>query len=63
MSRLTEIEVQIQHETGMAVLVKNADGRKAWLPLSQVEVRPCENGSGLNVIELPEWLAEEKELV
>lgn len=59
-SRLTDIDVELRHETASAVLV-SVDGEKSvWLPLSQIEVEP--NGL-LHTITLPEWLALEKGLI
>jgi len=43
-------------ETEAAVLVTNLNGDKVWLPKSQIEIIGDQ-------IELPEWLAETKELI
>lgn len=53
--KLVDIECQILHETEKAFLVLTDRG-KAWLPKSQVEI---EDG----VATLPEWLAQDKELI
>lgn len=43
-------------ETQMAVLVINLNGDKVWLPKSKIEVHH-------DTIEMPVWLAEDKELI
>lgn len=54
--RLTDIAVQIKHETPKAFLI--FDGAKeVWLPKSQ-----CENNRD-GTITLPEWLAKDKGLI
>jgi len=62
-SDLIDISVFLHHETKGAVLVSD-DGelqKAKWIPKSQCEV---EGQSGGNLIlTLPEWMADEKELV
>lgn len=48
--------LDIEHETELAVLVTNLEDEKVWLPKSQIEI----DGA---YIEVPEWLAESKELI
>jgi len=43
-------------ETQMAVLVTNLNDEKVWLPKSQIEIHE-------DTIEMPTWLAEDKELI
>lgn len=63
MPELTDIAVEIRHETDNALLVWAGvedgfgDPIEIWLPKSQVEVN--EDGT----ITLPEWLAIEKGLI
>ena len=63
MTDLIKLELQVEVndngdeiETQMAVMVKNIDGDKVWLPKSEIEVYE-------GIIEMPEWLAEKKELI
>ena len=63
MSDIVKVELQVEVndegddiETPMAVLVKNVEGDKVWLPKSEIEIRD-------GIIEMPEWLAEKKELI
>jgi len=63
MTDLIKLELQVEVndngdeiETQMAVMVKNIDGDKVWLPKSEIEVYD-------GIIEMPEWLAEKKELI
>ena len=60
-----EIDVGEVRRKDSAILVVDADGRKAWLPLSQVEFLEHEyQGSQLLLkLLIPEWLAIEKGLV
>ena len=56
MPSLVTIDAEVLLETQLAVMVENLDGEKVWLPKSQIEVNGDE-------IELPEWLATDKELI
>lgn len=56
-SELFDLKAMLQHETPSAWLVLTEDGKKVWLPKSQVE----DNCDG--TFTLPEWLAIEKGLV
>lgn len=63
-SDVIDIVMKIHVTTARAILASD-DGEKknaVWLPLSQVEVSPHENGD-FDVVTLPEWLAKEKELI
>ena len=55
-SELYDFAGQIRHETDKAVLVFDGE-HEIWLPRSHVEI----NGDGTFTV--PQWLAEEKELV
>ena len=43
-------------ETALAVMVRNLNNEKVWLPKSKIEIYN-------DIIEMPEWLAENKELI
>jgi len=59
---LIEVDADLVHETPMAYLVRDAEGREHWIPKSQV--RECRFGMDSHIAMLvPEWLAEERELV
>ncbi len=62
-SDIIDIEVRVLHRTEMAAHVKDGDGRKAWLPLSQIEIHPPDGSAMYQTVSLPEWLALEKELI
>ena len=56
----TEITVEILRESERAIFV--TDGTvEEWLPKSQIEYD--DTGSNVVVITLPEWLAQEKNLI
>ncbi len=63
-SNLVEINVDLLVRGDRAVQVRDHNtGKTVWLPLSQIELtRADEDGQGW-VVDLPEWLAVEKELV
>lgn len=60
-SETVDICATIINKTAKAVLI--SDGiRETWLPISQIEI--IDNPDGVTVtIELPEWLALDKELI
>lgn len=58
--RLTDVVCILKHETKAAWLVNNGD-KDVWLPKSQCEIELGKNMSC--VVTLPEWLAQEKELI
>lgn len=61
-NELIKIDIEIVKETDMAFLT--TDGViKAWLPKSQIESNELLEVGGTYTIEIPEWLAEEKELI
>lgn len=55
---IVTIKAEILHETKAAILIRSDEGVKCWLPFSLIEIHP-EEGE----IDLPEWLAIEKELI
>jgi hypothetical protein len=62
-SDLIDIDVQVLHETAQAWLV--TDGvpeTSVWVPKSQCEISETGFG-GIMRLTLPEWLAQEKELI
>jgi hypothetical protein len=61
---IIEISCQRRHETSLAVLVVNLKNKEIWLPKSQVEIEEELNtAEDIILIQIPEWLAEEKELI
>lgn len=55
-----EGSIKIRARSGLAILFQ-VDGKEAWLPLSQIE---CDNEHiGAATIQIPEWLALDKELI
>ena len=64
-TELVEICVDLVRETAMAILVDPGDGDEVWLPKSQivdVETLPSIPANGVD-IEIPEWLALDKDLI
>lgn len=57
-----DITVIVEHETDEAVLVDYGGGGPVWLPLSQIDIRPSEDGK-THTVTLPEWLAIEKKMI
>ena len=66
MKEMIELRVVYVHATDSAILVDAGLEENVWLPKSQVECDTLfddmEEGSPYD-IEIPEWLAEEKELI
>ena len=63
-SDLIDLTLRLHHRTERAILVSDDDDREnaVWVPLSQVEVE--ETGkTGIVVVTMPEWLAEDKGLL
>ena len=56
-----EIFGEIKRETEMAILLDDGT-MKVWLPKSQIEYDEP-NKYGQTTVEMPEWLAIEKEIV
>ena len=59
-----EIDVEKRGETKDAILVRDADDKQIWLPLSQVVILEEDflPGGSMKLL-IPEWLAIEKGLV
>lgn len=66
-SDLVDLLLFEHHRTVAAVLVSDTGLEKdaVWLPLSQVEIEPSpSHAQGREVtVTLPQWLAQEKELI
>ena len=61
---IVDLQVEIAHETDLAVLVHLGDKSKAvWLPKSQIEIYRGDPMPGIDTISVPETLATEKGLV
>jgi len=61
-SGMVDISGELIHETDNAILIDDGD-RRVWLPKSQVEMEGMAF-AGYNIkISIPEWLAQEKELI
>lgn len=68
--RLTDIEVRVIHQTDAAWLVESLiTGREAWVPKSVADLEFDMNdpiittGARANTLTMPEYMAEEKELI
>ncbi|MBC8183256.1 hypothetical protein H8E88_19295 [candidate division KSB1 bacterium] len=63
---MIELTLEMKHSTTMAVLFSDGDN-EFWLPKSQIdyEILPNQKDvlSPACVVEMPEWLAIEKELI
>jgi RNase P/RNase MRP subunit p29 len=60
---LIEISGEILYETDLAILLYDGE-TESWIPKSQIEIEPkfFELGD-MVVVTMPEWLAEDKELI
>lgn len=58
---IIEISLQKKHETEKAILVANLKNKDVWLPKSQIEIDS--DSKGIVEIQMPEWLAVDKELI
>lgn len=61
-SDLVDLSVIVRHTTDRAVLIDHGGKEPCWLPLSQVEIAPNADGK-THTLTVPQWLAEEKEMV
>jgi len=67
-NEMIEFQVTIEHVTDLAILI-NYEGNEIWLPESQIEYNEAELQKALDSnkilisIEVPEWLAYEKEMI
>lgn len=57
-----EIAVEIIHRTEKAFMVKNLKDQNVWIPRSQISDYMGDEDSPETIF-IPQWLAEEKELV
>jgi len=63
-----ELCVEYRHDTDLAVLIKDGD-QEVWIPKSLIENRDdidwdsFEQGDLIEELIIPEWLAEERELI
>lgn len=60
-SDLIDIDVVLVHKTDKAWLIRDADGNDIWIAKSQAELDQSKPGKW--VLTLPQWLAEQKELI
>lgn len=58
---IIEISCQKKYETEKAILVVNLKNKDVWLPKSQIEIDS--EAKGVVELQIPEWLAVEKELI
>jgi hypothetical protein len=61
-SDLVDVIVVLKHQTDRAVLIDHGGKKPCWLPLLQIEIAPNEDGR-THTLTMPQWLAEEKEIV
>jgi hypothetical protein len=61
-SDIIDITVTIRGSSDRAVLVDYGEKETVWLPLSQIELAPNADGR-THTVTLPQWLAEEREMV
>jgi len=63
-SDIVEINVDLLARTDRAVQVRDHNtGKTVWLPLSQIELTRADEGEAGWVVDAPEWLLIEKDLV
>ena len=60
---IIELKVLKKHETEKAVLVENLKEKDVWIPKSQIEIDYEDEETSLIDIQIPEWLAIDKELL
>lgn len=61
-NNMVEVTVDIKKETPQAFLVTDGD-IEAWIPKSQINRLTRVAYNNTTVIEIPEWLAEDRELI
>ena len=63
-SDLVELNVDVLAQTERAIQVRDHNtGKIVWLPLSQIEITRADEDEEGWVVDAPEWLLIEKELV
>ncbi len=60
---IIDIPVIVRHKTPKAILLENLKGENVWIPLSQIELEYESENDIRATMQIPEWLAIEKELV
>ena len=63
MNEMIEIEVEILRETEKAYLVTDDGVNEVWVPKSQVMIVAGSRPGNLTIMDIPTWLAEDKNLV
>ena len=58
-----EIDVEEIRRTEQAILVRDADDKEVWLPVSQAGILEESFATGLLKLSIPVWLATEKGLI
>jgi hypothetical protein len=58
---IIEVCCQKKHETEKAILVVNLKNKDAWLAKSQIQIDS--DKKGVVELQMPEWLALDKELI
>jgi len=65
MDESTEYQVQIVRQTEKAVLLRSTkheeDYPESWFPLSEVIFKMRNKNTGIATVDIPDWLAENKE--
>ena len=60
---IMELTVLKKHETEKAILVQNLKQKDVWIPKSQIEIDSEDEETSMIDIQIPEWLAIDKELL
>tara|TARA_R110000851_G_scaffold322318_4_gene488276 strand:- start:516 stop:710 length:195 start_codon:yes stop_codon:yes gene_type:complete len=64
MSKIIDLKVMIKHSTKSAIMVENLNEKNVWLAFSLIELEKEDfNNGDIQEIQLPEWMAIEKELI
>ncbi len=61
--QLVDVTVRLVRETDASWLVEDDDGTSAWLPKSKVDFAFGSQPGQVVTLEVPAWLAEDRELV
>lgn len=62
-TKYVEIAADLLHETEMAYLISDDGERKIWIPKSQLEDDPQDEGGGIYIFSIAEWLADREGLI
>lgn len=60
---IAEFEVFIKAQTEKAILVEDLNGKDIWIPKSQIEADELFETGQKQSVQMPEWLAIDKELI